>query len=95
MRQKLLSGSNVVCGSSMTVALTTSGHVYMMGGPESDGDFPLCVEGLKDDHIKEIACGSHHVAALNSRLEVYTWGKGTNGQLGISRTKVCALECLK
>ncbi|GJV59803.1 PH, RCC1 and FYVE domains-containing protein 1 isoform X1 [Tanacetum coccineum] len=72
----------VACGSSMTVALTTSGQVYMMGGPESASDFPLCVEGLKDDHIKEIACGSHHVVVLNSKFEVYTWGKGANGQLG-------------
>ncbi|PWA68772.1 hypothetical protein CTI12_AA293890 [Artemisia annua] len=72
----------VACGSSMTVALTTSGQVYMMGGPESASDFPLCVEGLKDDYVKEISCGSHHVAVLNSKFEVYTWGKGANGQLG-------------
>nr|XP_043616330.1 PH, RCC1 and FYVE domains-containing protein 1-like [Erigeron canadensis] len=72
----------VACGSSMTVALTTSGIVYTMGGTGSGGNLPSCVEGLRDKYIKEIACGSHHIAILNSKFEVYTWGKGTHGQLG-------------
>ncbi|XP_024976480.1 PH, RCC1 and FYVE domains-containing protein 1-like [Cynara cardunculus var. scolymus] len=81
----------VACGHSLTVALTTSGQVYSMGSadygqlgnPENTGNVPLCIEGkLKDSCIKEISCGSHHVAILNSKYEVYTWGKGAKGQLG-------------
>ncbi|KAK4356491.1 hypothetical protein RND71_025462 [Anisodus tanguticus] len=81
----------VACGHSLTVALTTSGHVYTMGSPvygqlghhQSDGKLPRRVEGkLAKSFVEEIACGAYHVAVLTSRTEVYTWGKGANGRLG-------------
>ncbi|XP_076920196.1 PH, RCC1 and FYVE domains-containing protein 1-like [Bidens hawaiensis] len=81
----------VSCGHSMTVALTTLGHVYTMGSqvygqlgnPQADGKTPNCVEGkLLKNFVEEIACGAFHVAVLTSRTEVYTWGKGANGRLG-------------
>ncbi|KAF5181373.1 Regulator of chromosome condensation [Thalictrum thalictroides] len=81
----------VACGHSLTVALTTSGHVYTMGNPvygqlgnpQADGKLPSRVEGkLLKSFVEEIACGASHVAVLTSRTEVYTWGKGANGRLG-------------
>ncbi|WOK93549.1 hypothetical protein Cni_G02249 [Canna indica] len=81
----------VACGHSLTVALTTSGHVYTMGSavygqlgnPQADGKFPVRVEGkLLKNFVEEISCGAYHVAVLTSRTEVYTWGKGANGRLG-------------
>lgn len=81
----------VACGHSMTIALTTSGHVYTMGSPmfgqlgnpQADGKLPSRVEGkLAKSFVEEIACGAYHVAVLTSRTEVYTWGKGANGRLG-------------
>ncbi|KAK9273771.1 hypothetical protein L1049_018581 [Liquidambar formosana] len=81
----------VACGHSLTVALTTSGHVYTMGSPnygqlgnpQVDGKLPTRVEGkLSKSFVEEIACGAYHVAVLTSRTEVYTWGKGANGRLG-------------
>lgn len=81
----------VACGHSLTVALTTSGHVYTMGShvygqlgnPQADGKFPARVEGkLTKSFVEEIACGAYHVAVLTSKTEVYTWGKGANGRLG-------------
>ena len=81
----------VACGHSLTVALTTSGHVYTMGSPvygqlgnpQADGKLPTRVEGkLAKSFVEEIACGAYHVAVLTSRTEVYTWGKGANGRLG-------------
>ncbi|KAH0756250.1 hypothetical protein KY290_026520 [Solanum tuberosum] len=83
--------SQVACGYAMTVALTTAGRVYTMGSnvygqlgcPLANGMSPICVEDyLVDSTVEEISCGSHHVAVLTSRTEVYTWGKGENGQLG-------------
>ncbi|XP_023762989.1 PH, RCC1 and FYVE domains-containing protein 1 isoform X1 [Lactuca sativa] len=68
----------VACGHSMTIALTNSGHVYTIG---THGIHP--VKGkLTDNYVQEISCGSHHIAILTSKSEVYTWGKGTKGQLG-------------
>lgn len=81
----------VACGQSLTIALTTSGRVYAMGStvygqlgsPLANGSVPTCIEGdIANSFVEEIACGSYHVAILTSKTEVYTWGKGANGQLG-------------
>ncbi|KAK3228813.1 hypothetical protein Dsin_000694 [Dipteronia sinensis] len=81
----------VACGHSLTVALTTTGHVYTMGSPvygqlgdpKADGKLPVRVEGkLTKNFVEEISCGGYHVAVLTSRTEVYSWGKGANGRLG-------------
>ncbi|XP_021771617.1 uncharacterized protein LOC110735746 [Chenopodium quinoa] len=81
----------VACGHSLTVGLTTMGHVFTMGStvygqlgnPFSDGKLPCLVEDrLGGETVEEIACGAYHVAVLTSRNEVYTWGKGANGRLG-------------
>ncbi|XP_061358589.1 PH, RCC1 and FYVE domains-containing protein 1 [Gastrolobium bilobum] len=98
----------VACGHSLTIALTTSGHVYTMGStaygqlgcPAADGKVPTRVEDkIADSFIEDIACGSYHVAVLTSKAEVYTWGKGLNGQLGHGdnghRNKPTLVEFLK
>ncbi|KAM0914319.1 hypothetical protein ACQ4PT_011527 [Festuca glaucescens] len=54
-----------------------------LGNPTNDGKLHSIVKGcISSRSIEEIACGSHHVAALTSKAEVYTWGKGANGRLG-------------
>lgn len=98
----------VACGHSITVALTICGQVYTMGSTdcgelrrnENSHMLPLRIEGkIKNCAIKEISCGSHHVVAVTSTSEIFTWGKGCNGQLGhgdnadrYSPTLVKALE---
>ncbi|KAI0507018.1 hypothetical protein KFK09_013136 [Dendrobium nobile] len=81
----------VVCGNDITVALTSTGMIFTMGSTlfgqlgnvEADGNSPACVAGkICTSFVEEIACGSYHVAALTSKTEVYTWGKGANGRLG-------------
>lgn len=81
----------IACGHSLTVGLTTSGHVFTMGStvygqlgnPSADGKLPCLVEDkLSGEPVEEISCGAYHVAVLTSRNEVYTWGKGANGRLG-------------
>ncbi|XP_049369060.1 PH, RCC1 and FYVE domains-containing protein 1 [Solanum verrucosum] len=81
----------IACGHSLTVCLTTSGHVFTMGStvygqlgnPYSDGKLPCLVEDkLLGEIVEDIACGSYHIAVLTSKNEVYTWGKGANGRLG-------------
>ena len=63
----------VACGHSLTMALTTSGHVYTMGSsvngqlgnPQADGKLPVRVEGkLRNVFVEDIACGAYHVAVL-------------------------------
>lgn len=81
----------VACGCALTVALTTSGRVYTMGSaahgqigcPGADGSTPVRVGSkIVESFVEDIACGSCHVAILTSKGELFTWGKGKNGQLG-------------
>lgn len=100
--------SQVSCGYDFTVALSTSGQVYTMGSnafgqlgnPRHDGKLHSIVKGsISSRCVEEIACGSHHIAVLTSKAEVYTWGKGANGRLGhgtnFDRNTPTLVEALK
>ncbi|KAG7986247.1 hypothetical protein I3843_03G071000 [Carya illinoinensis] len=82
----------VSCARTLTVGLTNLGTVYTMGSAmHGQLGNPWCkdksitiVEGkLKEESVKEISSGLYHVAVLTSNGNVYTWGKGANGQLGL------------
>ncbi|KAH0697273.1 uncharacterized protein [Solanum tuberosum] len=86
----------VSCASTLTIALSSTGKVYMMGSavhgqlgnPEAKDKSLVLVQGkLREEFITEISSGSYHVTVLTSRGSVYTWGKGANGQLGLGDTK--------
>ncbi|KAL8457412.1 hypothetical protein ACS0TY_035317 [Phlomoides rotata] len=79
--------SQVACGHSITVALTIYGQVYTMGRTGCDHEnshtSPRYIEGkLRNCCVKDISCGAHHVIAVTSTSETFTWGRGRNGQLG-------------
>lgn len=40
------------------------------------------IESLQGKHVKDIACGSGHSAAITTNGELYTWGQGDHGRLG-------------
>jgi SCF-associated factor 1 len=44
---------------------------------------PIPLPALADKTIIQVALGDHHHVALTSQGEVYTWGEGSNGQLGL------------
>ncbi|KAE8654789.1 putative coatomer delta subunit [Hibiscus syriacus] len=86
----------VCCGEMLTVALTSKGTVYTMGSavygqlgnPQAKDKSITVVEGkLKHEFVKEISSGSYHVAVLTLGGSVYTWGRGSNGQLGLGNTE--------
>uniref|UniRef100_A0A1D1YG27 Putative E3 ubiquitin-protein ligase HERC1 n=1 Tax=Anthurium amnicola TaxID=1678845 RepID=A0A1D1YG27_9ARAE len=86
----------VSCGMMLTVALTITGIVFTMGSsihgqlgnPQAEGKSITAVEdALKGEYVKEISSGSFHVAVLTMKGEVYTWGKGANGRLGLGDTE--------
>lgn len=35
----------------------------------------------------QVSCGWRHTAALTERANVFTWGRATNGQLGVGDTE--------
>jgi len=85
----------VACGSSFSVALTSSGRVYTWGmGKQGQlgcriglvswhQPHPLLVEGeLSSVQVVAIDCGQEHALALSSAGDIYSWGSNKYGQLG-------------
>lgn len=96
--------ASVHAGDSTTFALTNTGLVYGWGtfrGNDGIIGFrsgvhtqatPILIHELKD--ITNIAVGTNHVLALNTKGKVFTWGAGEQSQLArrvVSRTAVGAL----
>lgn len=44
---------------------------------------PIPLPALDGKSIIQVALGDHHHVALTSKGEVFTWGEGSNGQLGL------------
>ncbi|XP_068921786.1 X-linked retinitis pigmentosa GTPase regulator isoform X5 [Petaurus breviceps papuanus] len=79
-------------GSNTSAALTAEGELYTFGEPEN-GKLGLSPEQLKNHRIpqlvlgipgkvNQVACGGGHTVALTEE-EVYTFGLGQFGQLGL------------
>lgn len=80
------------CGPRHTLALAADGTVYSWGyggdGQLGHGDFqlqtmPAQIKALQGEHIVDITCGDKHSAVLTSGGDVFTWGDGSLGQLGL------------
>ncbi|CAI5743899.1 unnamed protein product [Peronospora destructor] len=48
----------------------------------SASNFPKLLDGLQDEEIVAVSCGSRHTMALTANGAVYSWGWGSMGQLG-------------
>ncbi|XP_063151190.1 serine/threonine-protein kinase Nek8 isoform X3 [Candoia aspera] len=88
---------HVACGDLFTACLTDRGIVLTFGSGSSgclghgtvmDVSQPKIVEALLGYEITQAACGASHVLAMSSEGEVFTWGRGDNGRLGLG-----TLEC--
>ena len=86
--------TSVSCGKDFTAVLAADGILYMtgsdlhgcMGCDRSFGDevlLPKKVEVFNDLKVLQVDCGDAHVVALADDGEVYTWGCGQYGRLGL------------
>ncbi|XP_068205822.1 serine/threonine-protein kinase Nek8-like isoform X2 [Palaemon carinicauda] len=82
----------VACGEGFIACITDRGILMTSGsgasgslghGSTNDVSQLKIVESLLGVSIKQIACGTAHVIALSADHQVYTWGCGDNGRLGI------------
>ena len=83
----------VVCGAFHNLALNSSGEVYTWGindygqlgnGTTSYETLPRKItEGLQGIKISDIAAGGWHSVAITEDGEVYVWGRGEYGRLGL------------
>uniref|UniRef100_A0A8C0GR93 Serine/threonine-protein kinase Nek8 n=1 Tax=Chelonoidis abingdonii TaxID=106734 RepID=A0A8C0GR93_CHEAB len=83
---------HVSCGDLFTTCLTDRGIIMTFGsgsnGCLGHGNFtdvtqPKIVEALLGYEIVQVACGASHVLAISNELEVFAWGRGDNGRLGL------------
>nr|XP_033778339.1 LOW QUALITY PROTEIN: serine/threonine-protein kinase Nek8 [Geotrypetes seraphini] len=83
---------HVSCGDLFTACLTDRGIIMTFGsgsnGCLGHGNFndvtqPKIVEALLGYEIMQVSCGASHVLAITNEREVFAWGRGDNGRLGL------------
>eukprot|EP00246_Nothoceros_aenigmaticus_P002684 TRINITY_DN13533_c0_g1_i1.p1 TRINITY_DN13533_c0_g1~~TRINITY_DN13533_c0_g1_i1.p1 ORF type:complete len:452 (-),score=54.98 TRINITY_DN13533_c0_g1_i1:408-1763(-) len=74
-----------------TVALDSEGRLYGWGwnkfgqigcGNNEDQNSPQLLKSLSDEKVTQVSCGWRHTLAVTEAGNVYSWGRGTSGQLG-------------
>ncbi|KAI0496120.1 hypothetical protein KFK09_022427 [Dendrobium nobile] len=83
--------SQISGGWRHTMALTSDGRLYGWGwnkfgqlgvGDNVDHCSPVQVKFPQDQKVIQTSCGWRHTLALTESKNVFSWGRGTNGQLG-------------
>ncbi|KAK6181203.1 hypothetical protein SNE40_009113 [Patella caerulea] len=84
----------VSCGTDFTICVTDDGKLYGFGSDyygcvgcdtseEDDILSPIPINYFTSIPIEEISCGDSHCVALTKAGDVYTWGCGEFGRLGL------------
>ncbi|CAL8272583.1 unnamed protein product [Merluccius merluccius] len=85
---------HVACGSDFTACVTDEDQMYMFGsdyygclGVESDMGpqvlEPVLLQFFEERPVRQVSCGDNHVVVLTQRGEIYSWGCGEHGRLGL------------
>ncbi|XP_076999000.1 putative E3 ubiquitin-protein ligase HERC6 [Tamandua tetradactyla] len=92
---KTLNVGFVSCGKEHSVAVCHKGRVFAWGaGSEGQlgiGEFkeicftPKKIKTLTDIKIIQVSCGHFHSLALSQDGRVFSWGKNSDGQLGLGK----------
>ncbi|KDP29458.1 hypothetical protein JCGZ_19287 [Jatropha curcas] len=87
--------SQVSGGWRHTMAVTSDGKLYGWGwnkfgqigvGDNVDHCSPVIVKFPHDQKVIKISCGWRHTLAVTERQNVFSWGRGTSGQLGLGES---------
>ena len=85
----------ISCGDNFSIFLSEKGNIYSMGSNNKYGQLglgdtniqlsPKIIPFFKKNKIKisQISCGYCHVLSLSEKGNVYSWGMGGEGQLGL------------
>jgi hypothetical protein len=84
----------ICANATFTVCVTAAGETYSWGtgseGQLGHGDYSNCyspkrIEALVGEEVKQTACGESHTAVCTKDGKVFTFGNGSNGELGHGR----------
>ncbi|GLD93746.1 hypothetical protein PINS_up002351 [Pythium insidiosum] len=98
--------AQVACGGQHTIILLEGGVVMGMGDNEfgqvgvgKDGEDSKVIEEPRElaalnnaAKVRQIGCGDSHSVALSVDGDVFTWGRGQYGQLGLGGDKRTAVD---
>ncbi|MGH0182364.1 UNVERIFIED_CONTAM: hypothetical protein FKN15_009426 [Acipenser sinensis] len=84
----------VACGADFTACITDEGQVYMFGSDYygcigvdnqqgSEVREPVLLDFFLSNPVEQLSCGDNHVVALTQDKDVYSWGCGEHGRLGL------------
>ncbi|XP_034433089.1 serine/threonine-protein kinase Nek9 isoform X1 [Hippoglossus hippoglossus] len=84
----------VACGADFTACVTDEDQLYMFGsdyygciGVEGEMGIevlePVLLEFFEERPVRQVSCGDNHVVVLTQSGEVYSWGCGEYGRLGL------------
>ncbi|XP_037090867.1 serine/threonine-protein kinase Nek8-like [Pollicipes pollicipes] len=100
MALKTKSITRVCAGDGFSVFASDNGIVMTCGdgtygclghGNWNNTSTPKLVESLLTVDVSAIACGRRHVVVVGGSGEVYSWGQGQGGQLGLGHEEDCSL----
>ena len=88
---------HVSCGRDHSAAVTKNGHLWTCGRNNAGqlgnrtthstlafGRVPVVTPTTGEHHfIKDVACGDEHTLVLSSNNQVFSFGSGSSGQLGL------------
>ncbi|XP_039232836.1 RCC1 domain-containing protein 1 [Drosophila yakuba] len=72
---------HIACGSHINVAISSENCIYSI---------PSCLHQFPERQfrVKQLECGHEHAVLLNVNGDVFTWGNGLRGQLGLAELRV-------
>ncbi|XP_059209716.1 serine/threonine-protein kinase Nek9 [Centropristis striata] len=84
----------VACGADFTAVITDEDQMYMFGsdyygciGVENELGTeilePVLLEFFEERPVRQVSCGDNHVVVLTQNGDIYSWGCGEYGRLGL------------
>ncbi|XP_073725913.1 serine/threonine-protein kinase Nek9 [Misgurnus anguillicaudatus] len=84
----------VACGADFTACVTDEDQMYMFGsdyygciGVENELGMevlePVLLTFFEERPVKQVSCGDNHVVVLTHSGDIYSWGCGEHGRLGL------------